>query len=383
MHSTAFQWLSLVGAIWLQSIIGTNSNFPAYSSQFKNLLSLSQIQLNNLAFASDAGKLFGWFSGIAAIYLPLWLVLMIGSTLGLIGYGVQYLFITNQIASPSYWQVFLLSIVAGNSICWINTVCYVVTIRNFGSNSQVAVGLSTSYQGLSAKIYTDIIDALFPNSPFQRARAYLLLNSVLPLVISMIVAPLVSDFSIGNASGTLEGGFIVMFVITIATGIYAVVSSFGKLSIVLSPSNKMIGLGVLLLAPLLIPLAEKIREMVRRKWWVSREKRVYDVTREDDDEDSGRRMENGMKEEERDIEVSEICVMEEIGVKLMLKRVEFWLYFFVYISGATLGLVFLNNLGQIAESRGYSRTSSLVSLSSSFGFFGRLIPSLVDHFFSR
>ncbi|MCI27963.1 hypothetical protein A2U01_0049163 [Trifolium medium] len=87
MPSSTLQWLSLVGIIWLQAINGTNSNFPAYSSQLKQLLSISQIQLNNLAFASDAGKLFGWFSGLAAIYLPLWLVLTIGSFLGLIGYA--------------------------------------------------------------------------------------------------------------------------------------------------------------------------------------------------------------------------------------------------------------------------------------------------------
>lgn len=67
----------------------------------------------------------------------------------------------------------------------------------------------------------------------------------------------------------------------------------------------------------------------------------------------------------------------------MLSRLDFWLYFLIYFLGATLGLVFFNNLGQISESRGYSSTSSLVSLSSAFGFFGRLMPSLQDYFFSR
>ncbi|CAA0842376.1 Major facilitator superfamily protein [Striga hermonthica] len=67
----AVQWLSLVAAIWLQSINGTNSNFPAYSSHLKRSLRLSQLRLNNLASASDAGKLFGWLSGVAASHLPL------------------------------------------------------------------------------------------------------------------------------------------------------------------------------------------------------------------------------------------------------------------------------------------------------------------------
>lgn len=383
MSSTSFhKWLSLVGVIWLQSINGTNSNFPAYSSQFKNLLSLSQIQLNNLAFASDAGKLFGWFSGIATNYLPLWLVLMIGSTLGLIGYGIQYLFITKQIASPSYWYIFILCVLAGNSICWINTVCYVVTIRNFASNSQVAVGLSTSYQGLSAKIYTDIVDVFFSFPPFKRARGYLLLNSAIPIILCFMAAPLVRDIDVGNSS-IQSRVMVMMFVITIVTGIYAVITSFGKISTGLSPLNNMIGLGVLLLLPLMVPFGEKFREMMKqRKLRENRERRVYDVTVGDED-GGGERMENGVKEERESGEIGgESATMEEIGVKLMVQRVEFWLYFFVYIFGATLGLVFLNNLGQIAESRGYNRTSSLVSLSSSFGFFGRLMPSLLDYFLS-
>ncbi|KAL7264198.1 hypothetical protein ACSBR1_002200 [Camellia fascicularis] len=378
----ALQWLSLVGAIWLQSINGTNSNFPAYSSQLKRLLSLSQLQLNNLAFASDAGKLFGWISGMAANYLPLWLVLMIGSLLGLIGYGIQYLFLTNQISSLSYWHVLLLTALAGNSICWINTVCYIITIRNFPLDRQVAVGLSTSYLGLSAKIYTDIVDALFPSSPSERAKAYLLLNSILPLVFCVVGAPIVRDIN-GGKSRKIEVGFVVMFVITMATGTYAVATSFSVISSVLSPLVVVIGMGVFLAAPLVVPLAEHAMERLQKKCSIRRERRVHDLSIEVDD--GVETVEDGKKVGEGNVVIEhEVSVeVEEIGAKLMLMRVEFWLYFFVYLSGATLGLVYLNNLGQIAESRGFSKTSSLVSLSSSFGFFGRLVPSFLSYIFSR
>ncbi|XP_061354309.1 protein NUCLEAR FUSION DEFECTIVE 4 isoform X2 [Gastrolobium bilobum] len=345
MPSTAFQWLSLIGSIWLQAINGTNTNFPAYSSQLKQLLSMSQVQLNNLAFASDAGKLFGCFSGMAAVYLPLWLVLMIGSTLGLIGYGVQYLFITNQISSLSYWHVFFLTVLAGNSICWINTVCYVVTIRNFSSDRQVAVGLTTSYQGLSAKIYTSIVDAV---SEHKKARTFLFLNSILPVIVGLIAAPLVREIEVSRPKH-MGVGFVVMFVITIATGIYAVMTSLQFVSNKISPLGNLVGIIVSLFLPLLVSVSVKIK--------------------------------NEMKEGEDSREVQEVGIREEIGVMLMLQRIDFWLYFFVYLFGATLGLVFLNNLGQIAESRGYSDTSSLVSLSSSFGFFGRLMPSIMDYFY--
>ncbi|KAK7372197.1 hypothetical protein VNO80_05569 [Phaseolus coccineus] len=371
MPSTAFQWLGLVGIIWLQVINGTNTNFPAYSSQLKQLLSISQFQLNNLAFASDAGKLFGFLSGLAAVYFPLWLVLMIGSTLGLIGYGVQFLFITNQISSLSYWHVFFLTVLAGNSICWINTVCYVITIRNFSSDRQVAVGITTSYQGLSAKVYTSIVDVAGHK---KRAITFLFLNSVLPLIVGLIATPVVREIEVIRPKH-ISVGFVVIFVITIASGIYAVMSSLEFVSSKITPIGNLIGVSVSLLLPLLVPLSMKIVE----SWHKNTEKqRVYNFTLEDGHNE---RTDNEVKEGEESEEVQDVGVREEVGAKVMLRRIDFWLYFFVYLFGATLGLVFLNNLGQIAESRGYSGTSSLVSLSSSFGFFGRLMPSIVDYFY--
>ncbi|MED6175903.1 hypothetical protein PIB30_082731 [Stylosanthes scabra] len=374
--TTTLQWLSLVAIIWLQSINGTNTNFPAYSSQLKELLSISQIQLNNLAFASDAGKLFGWFSGLASLYLPLWLVLIIGSTLGLIGYGLQFLFLTHHISNLSYWHVFLLTFLAGNSICWINTVCYVVTIKNFLSHSQVAVGITTSYQGLSAKVYTNVVDAFF--SPRNKARAFLFLNSVLPLAIALVVAPILRETKKNTPNFNHNNhnfyGFGVVFVITIATGVYAVVSSLGFVSRKISSLGVLIGILVSLFLPLLVPISVKIIELVK-SWHENKEKlRVYHYTMEENYTTT-----NEVKESEGE-EEKEVCVKEEIGVNLMVKRIDFWLYFSVYLFGATIGLVYLNNLGQIAESRGSSNTSSLVSLSSSFGFFGRLMPSLMDYF---
>ncbi|KAI3450265.1 hypothetical protein Pfo_006930 [Paulownia fortunei] len=370
----AIQWLSLVATIWLQSVNGTNSNFPAYSSELKRILSISQLQLNNLASASDAGKLLGWISGIAVAHLPLWLVLLIGSMLGLVGYGVQFLFLTNQVPSLSYWHIFLLTVLAGNGICWINTVCYIIAIRNFPLDRQIAVGLSTSYVGLTAKIYTDIVDVVAPTSPAERAKVFLLLNSVLPLIVCIVAAPLARDVNVGK-SRKLTRGFFTMFMITIVTGLFAVLTSLGTLISRFLPHYMiLVGMFVFLFLSLVIPLAEKIRENLQQKCWI----RVHDESFT-----SFASMENGEKDQESRRDFLEIGVIEEIGARSMLGRVEFWLYFFVYFFGATLGLVYLNNLAQIAESRGCPGTSSLVSLSSAFSFFGRLLPSLLDYFFPR
>lgn len=380
--SRAFQWLSLVAMIWLQSINGTNSDFPAYSSQLKQLLSLSQLQLNNLAFASDAGKLFGFLSGVAARHLPLWLVLIAGSILGLFGYGLQYLFLANHIPSLSYWQFFSLSVLAGNSICWINTVCYIVTINNFPSHRQLAIGLTTSYVGLSAKIYTDVVEAFFPSSPAKKAKAYLLLNSCVPLAVSIIAAPIVRDnINVGKCK-RMNRGFVIIVVITVITGVYAVISSLGSVSSVLTPLIKVI----LILAFLLVTLVTPLGDFLELKWRMSRERRVRVLSVEEgvkQGEREGEGIHNAEEAEEEEVTVDGGYSKEEVGARLMLKRIDFWLYFIIYLFGATLGLVFLNNLGQVAESRGLSASSSLVSLSSAFGFFGRLVPSILDYCFSK
>ncbi|KAL4587815.1 hypothetical protein LXL04_000689 [Taraxacum kok-saghyz] len=377
----AHQWLSLVGTIWLQSISATNSNFPSYSSQLKQLLSLSQLQLNNLAFASDAGKLFGFISGMAAVYLPLWLVLLIGSSIGFIGYGVQYLFlVTNQVSSLPYTLLFLLTILAGNSICWINTVCYVIAIQNFPLDRQLAVGLSTSYQGLSAKIYSDVVDVVFKSSSLtsiQTARSYLLLNCILPLLVCLIASPFIRVITTGR-SKRLSRGFLVIFTITLFTGTYAVITSIESRKRICPPLVILVGMCVFLVAPLVVPLVEKLRENMENKCLIrSYGKRVFD--------ESSMKEENGGVVNEHYVkdEGVLVCDDEEVEARVMVKRLNFWLYFFVYMFGGTVGMVYLNNLGQISESRGNSSTSSLVSLASSFGFFGRLFPCLLDYHLSR
>ncbi|XP_048627668.1 protein NUCLEAR FUSION DEFECTIVE 4-like [Brassica napus] len=57
-----------------------------------------------------------------------------------------------------------------------------------------------------------------------------------------------------------------------------------------------------------------------------------------------------------------------------------WLYYVAYFCGGTIGLVYSNNLGQIAQSLGQSsKTTTLVTLYSSSSFFGRLLSATPDY----
>jgi hypothetical protein len=378
-------WLSLVGSIWLQTINGPNADFPVYSSQLKDLKHITQVQLNFLAFASDAGKLFGWFSGVAALYLPLWLVAFVGAAFGLVGYGVQYLFLDS--AGLRYWHLFLLTSLAGNGICWINTVCYLLCIRNFGSSSRVAVSLATSYLGLSAKVYTSLADSVLPGlAASSKAKTYLLLNAVVPMLVTVVVAPSLRVVDLTSEAST-DAAFLVMFAITLATGACAVVGSIGSTSgSGLSSREHVISLGVLLATPVLIPLALRVRESLHKIRETKRENRIHDLGTDDAvvviDVAAAAAAADAESNKEGD-GVTEEKPQKEIGGLRLLRKLDFWLYFFSYMFSGTLGLVFLNNLGQIAESRRLGQTSTLVSLSSSFGFFGRLLPSFLDYYSAK
>jgi len=182
-----------------------------------------------------------------------------------------------------------------------------------------------------------------------------------------------------------------MFAITLATGACAVVGSIGSTSGKgLSSREHVISLGVLLATPVLIPLALRVRESLHKIKETKRENRIHDLGTDDADAagavvviDVAAAAAAAAESIKEGDGVAEEKPQEEIGGLRLLRKLDFWLYFFSYMFSGTLGLVFLNNLGQIAESRRLGQTSTLVSLSSSFGFFGRLLPSFLDYYSAK
>ncbi|XP_062231654.1 protein NUCLEAR FUSION DEFECTIVE 4-like [Phragmites australis] len=376
-------WLSLVGSVWLQTINGPNADFPVYSSQLKEIKGISQVQLNFLAFASDAGKIFGWFAGVAALYIPLWVVAITGAAFGLVGYGVQFLFLEK--AGLAYWHLFLLTSLAGNGICWINTVCYLLCIKNFPSDSRVAVSLATSYLGLSAKFYTTMAEAIpkAATARYSTTKVYLLLNAIVPMIVTLVAAPSLRVVELKDRKRT-EAPFLAMFAITLATGACAIVDSVGYKPIGVSSREHMVSFYVFLALPVLIPVALRVRERVAKIRETKWENRVHDHDSDGPETAvSVVELEAEDKQEREQGQEPEQSDQEEVGGIRLLRRIDFWLYFFSYMFSGTLGLVFLNNLGQIAESRGLADASTLVSLSSSFGFFGRLLPAFLDYYTAK
>ena len=212
-------------------------------------------------------------------------------------------------------------------------------------------------------MFTEIVHAVMPFATGKTAQDYLLLNSILPMVVCSIAGGEPALKIDAGKPRSMRVEFFLMFVITTLSGLYSAISN--SISTKILPLVNVIVTGLFLLAPLIvIPIVKKVTEKFAGKWDKNTEK---ELCAEKVNGDVGK-MEDGVKEREDDKKAPKVGVKEEIGCLLMLQRMDFWLYFFVYFLGASLGLVFLKNLGQIAASRGYPGTA-LVSLSSSFGFF--------------
>ncbi|XP_068305953.1 protein NUCLEAR FUSION DEFECTIVE 4-like [Pyrus communis] len=417
MAGQSRKWMILVATIWIQAFTGTNFDFSSYSSSLKSVLGISQVQLNYLATASDLGKVLGWSSGLALMYLPLWVVLFMSAFMGLIGYGMQWLVI-RQIISLPYILIFLLCLLAGCSICWFNTVCFVLCIRNFPANQPLAISLTVSFNGVSAALYNLVADAIDSSS----TSLFLFLNAVIPLLTS--VAALIPILRQPTLEPLPPDGvrrdsliFLLLNILAVLTGVYLLL--FSSTSYDTTTARLLLGGAIfLLIFPLCIPgivyarswVHRVIHSRIRFEGWgfVLVDVDDLELHKELLSRENSMNYGNGsvghlLNNNERSpstlsfrqksgYQSTEGCCGAIVGkdqlvmlgedhtARALVRRLDFWLYYVSYFCGGTIGLVYSNNLGQIAQSLGQSsKTSTLVTLYSSFSFFGRLLSAAPDY----
>ncbi|KAK7407020.1 hypothetical protein VNO78_08660 [Psophocarpus tetragonolobus] len=414
MAGQSRKWMILVATIWIQAFTGSNFDFSEYSSSLKSALNISQVQLNYLATANDMGKVFGWSSGLALMHLPLSLVMLIAASFGLVGYGLQWLAIKTIISLP-YSLFFLLCLLSGCSICWFNTVCFVLCIRNFPVNRPLALSLTVSFNGVSAALYTLAANSIDPSSE----ELYLLLNALVPLLTSLVaLVPILLQPPLDSFSRSPDAArknsviFLVLNFLAIFTGLYLLL--FGSSTSDKATSRLYFGGAILLLiSPLCIPgiiyardwvhhaihsrfrvegsgfLLVHVDDLELHKDLLTRQTSALTLSNED-----GHSLltENGSAYGSQSSKSSDVCcdkilgqdqlamLGEEHSAAVVVQRMDFWLYYVAYFCGGTIGLVYSNNLGQIAQSLGLrSSISTLVTLYSAFSFFGRLLSAVPDY----
>ncbi|XP_061375856.1 protein NUCLEAR FUSION DEFECTIVE 4-like isoform X2 [Gastrolobium bilobum] len=380
MAGQSRKWMILVATIWIQAFTGTNFDFSQYSSTLKSALNISQVQLNYLATANDMGKVFGWSSGLALMYLPLSLVMFIAAFMGFLGYGLQWLLINHFINLP-YFLVFFLCLLSGCSICWFNTVCFVLCIRNFPVNRTLALSLTVSFNGVSAALYTLAANSIDPSSD----TVYLLLNALVPLLICIAaLVPILRQPALDplppDAVNRDSLVFLILNFLAILTGLYLLL--FGSSTSGATSARLYFGGAILLLIfPLGIPGIVYARAWFRQAIHSSfRMEGSSFILVHDDDLELHKEL-TSRHNSIRMIGEDQLAMLgEEHSAAVIVRRLDFWLYYVTYFCGGTIGLVYSNNLGQIAQSLGLSsNTSTLVTLYASFSFFGRLLSAAPDY----
>ncbi|KAJ6415428.1 hypothetical protein OIU84_004259 [Salix udensis] len=311
-----------------------------------------------------------------------------------------------EVSDEIYSSVFLLCLLAGCSICWFNTVCFVLCIKNFSANRPLALSLTIAFNGVSAALYTLAGNAIDSSSN----AIYLLLNAIIPLIASFAaLIPILRQPSLDPLppDGVSRDSiiFLILNFLSILTGIYLLV--FSSSSYDGTRACLLFGGAIfLLIFPLCIPgivyardwfhrtihssfrlhgsgfMLVDVEDLELHKELLSRESSYHEIRDETADVNTGQKS-SGEKDGCCDtmVKKDQLAMLgEEHPAWLLVRRLDFWLYYIAYFCGGTIGLVYSNNLGQIAESLGQSsNTTTLVTLYSSFSFFGRLLSAAPDY----
>ncbi|CAA7023132.1 unnamed protein product [Microthlaspi erraticum] len=388
--SSALKWLGFVTAVWVQAISGNNYTFSNYSGALKSLMNLNQLQLNNLSVAKDVGKAFGILAGLASDRLSTPVILLIGCFEGLLGYGVQWLVVSRTITPLPYWQMCIFLCMGGNSTTWMNTAVLVTCIRNFRRNRGPVSGILKGYVGLSTAIFTDVCTALFSNDP----ASFLILLSVVPFAVCLTAVFFLREippassadeeneetryFNVFNIVAVVVAVYLQSYdIIGIKTGVFSV--AFASILI------------FLLASPIAIPFHSFIRSLNRGEQDVegqlqepllrseiTAEKEVIAVEAAAAAALAGEEEENVVAERKRPVLGEDHTIMEAV------LTVDFWVLFVSFLCGVGTGLAVMNNMGQIGLALGYTDVSIFVSMTSIWGFFGRILSgTLSEHFLKK
>ncbi|MCO5571622.1 hypothetical protein L7F22_025368 [Adiantum nelumboides] len=371
----AGKWFGFVSALWVQAISGNNYTFANYSVELKAILGVNQVQLNGLSSAKDVGKAFGVLAGLLADHLPPWSILLIGSLEGMVGYGTQWLVISQKIQPLPYWMMCVVMCMGGNSTTWMNTAVLVTCVRNFRRNRGPVSGILKAYVGLSTAIFTDLCAALFTGN----AAAFVLMLALIPLgvcVVAMfLLKPVESKFNL-DEDREESRCFTVLNSVAIALALYLLAYDLSGIESQLFSKFIAGGLGIILVAPVALPVYLHVKAARGKRQTMLNEPLLKNTKPEETKESMIVRDVEKVSQvegcERGHVYSGKKKLGDDFTVVEALRTVDFWLLFFCFLCGVGTGMAVINNMGQIGESMGYSSVSIFVSLISILGFFGRL-----------
>jgi len=267
-------------------------------------------------------------------------------------------------------QMCIFLCMGGNSTTWMNTAVLVTCMRNFPKSRGPVSGILKGYVGLSTAIFTDICAALFSSDP----STFLLMLAVVPTVICLVAAVFLCETAPEEEKRETQllNAFNVMAIV-LASYLLAFDIS-GSHGHVLSVAFA-IGLVVLLALPLGVPFYLGMPESKPNSdiEQAIKQPLIAPPTRLEDSVTLTETVAQGSVQEKR-----QPLIGEDHTVLEMMKTVDFWILFVSFLCGVGTGMCFMNNMGQMGLALGYVDVSIFVSLTSIWGFFGRIISGLVS-----
>lgn len=287
-------------------------------------------------------------------------------------------------------QMCIFMCLGGNSTTWMNTAVLVTCIRNFRKNRGPVSGILKGYIGLSTAIFTDLCSALFSDSP----SSFLLMLSIVPFVVclSAMVFLLEVDPSASAAAAAESSDensyFAVFNVVAVIIAVYLLVFDIsGEHGRTVSQIFAVVLL-VLMAVPLGVPIYAR---------WKARRGSGLDSDAERQEIGDplliGEKVQEEVEEEEERVEERNEDVMEvakrrpvigeEHTIVEAFGTVDFWILFVSFLCGVGTGLAVMNNMGQMGLALGYVDVSIFVSLTSIWGFFGRIGSGSISEYFIK
>ena len=148
--ANAGRFLGLPVALLLELCAGTPYAYGAYSSQLKNSVGLSQVEINTISSIGNVGLYLGIIGGFLYDRRGARTVVIAGALLSAIGYLVAYLAVRYGVASTGLLS--LCYFIAWQGAGWLDTAAIAVSLKNFQSESGLVIGLVKSFFGLSGSV---------------------------------------------------------------------------------------------------------------------------------------------------------------------------------------------------------------------------------------
>ncbi|XP_071916348.1 protein NUCLEAR FUSION DEFECTIVE 4 isoform X2 [Coffea arabica] len=366
--SPAVKWLGFVCAVWVQAVAGNNDTFSNYSDALKSLMVLNQLQLNNLSVAKDVGKAFGILAGLVSDKLPISIILIVGAVEGLLGYGAQWPVVSQKIRPLPYWQVCVFLCLGGNSTTCMNTAILVTCMRNFRTNQGPVSGILKGYLALSTAIFTDLSAALFSAKP----SAFLLTLAIIPAIVCLVAAILLREIP-PTANDAKDQSVIFHFfnVVAMIIALYLLAYDISGSHGHLISSIFAAGLLFLLAIPLFVPVY----------FIVAKPTSVVDVEGPASEFLLPQNEESGaIVEEANEDKKHQPVIGEDHTIVEAMRTSDSWILFVSFLCGVGTGMCVLNNLGRMGQALGYNDVSIFISLTSIWGFFGRIISGMASEY---